>query len=143
MAPQMQQQPDLAWLLDDLMVKVVGVARVVVLSNDGLLLAASRGLHRDDAETIAAAASGLQSLARSNGAIANAGALRQTMVEYEQGNLFVCAAGPNACLAAQSTAEVDVGVLAFELARLVTSVGRYLSTPQRTAAQATSATLAQ
>jgi predicted regulator of Ras-like GTPase activity (Roadblock/LC7/MglB family) len=124
---------DLAWLLDDLVNRVVGVQYAIVLSNDGLLLAASRGLIREQAETMAAAASGIQSLARGHGRMAAVGEPRQTVVEYDGGNLFICDAADNSCLAAQSTDQVDVGVLAFEMARLVTGVSSFLGTATRTA----------
>ena len=55
---------DLAWLLNDLVNRVREVEKAVVLSNDGLLLAASASMSRDDAEHLAALASGVQSLAR-------------------------------------------------------------------------------
>jgi predicted regulator of Ras-like GTPase activity (Roadblock/LC7/MglB family) len=124
---------DLSWLLDDLVDLVVGVQYAIVLSNDGLLLAASRGLTREESETMAAAASGVQSLARGHGRMAAAGEPRQTVVEYDGGNLFICAAGQNSCLAAQSSDQVDIGVLAFEMARLVTGVSSFLGTGTRTA----------
>ena len=50
---------DLAWLLDDLVERVREVEHGIVLSADGLLLASSKGLHREDAEHLSAVASGL------------------------------------------------------------------------------------
>jgi len=54
---------DLAWLLDDLASRVKDFKRAVILSRDGLLLAASRDLSREEAEHLAAVAAALQSLA--------------------------------------------------------------------------------
>lgn len=52
------------WLLDDLVLRVGEVRHAVVLSNDGLAVGASNGLSREDAEHLAAVASGFHSLAR-------------------------------------------------------------------------------
>ena len=55
---------DLGWLLDDLAARVEQFRQAVILSRDGLVIAASRDLSREDAEHMAALAAGLQSLAR-------------------------------------------------------------------------------
>jgi predicted regulator of Ras-like GTPase activity (Roadblock/LC7/MglB family) len=123
---------DLAWLLDDLVDRVAHAEKGIVLSNDGLLIAKSKDLSREDAEHLAAAASGFQSLARGTGRYIGGGTVRQTIVELEKAFFFVTAAGKGACLAVQAAADADVGLIAYEMARLVTSVGKYLSTPLRT-----------
>lgn len=125
---------DLAWLLDKFIKNVPETERLIVLSHEGLLIAASQRLAREEAERIAAAASGLKSLAKGTGSELHRGGLRQVMVEYDDGWLFVLDAGANACLAAQATANADVGVLAYELSRLVASVGEFLATSVRSAA---------
>ncbi|HEY8474886.1 MAG TPA: roadblock/LC7 domain-containing protein [Natronosporangium sp.] len=123
---------DLAWLLDDLVERVAHAEKGIVLSNDGLLIAASKDLSREDAEHLAAAAAGFQSLARGTGRYIGGGTVRQTIVELEKAFFFVTAAGKGACLAVQASADADVGLIAYEMARLVTSVGKYLSTSMRT-----------
>ena len=123
---------DLAWLLDDLVDRVAYAEKGIVLSNDGLLIARSKDLSREDAEHLAAAAAGFQSLARGTGRYIGGGTVRQTIVELEKAFFFVTAAGKGACLAVQASADADVGLIAYEMARLVTSVGKYLSTPLRT-----------
>lgn len=122
---------DLAWLLDDLVDRVAHAERGIVLSNDGLLIAASKDLSQEEAEHLAAAAAGFQSLARGTGRYIGGGTVRQTIVELEQAYFFVTAAGKGACLAVQASADADVGLVAYEMARLVTSVGKSLSTPLR------------
>ena len=54
----------LSWLLDNLVDQVEHVQRALVLSRDGLVVAASRGLTSEDSEHLSALAAGLQSLAR-------------------------------------------------------------------------------
>ncbi|MEI5100689.1 roadblock/LC7 domain-containing protein [Streptomyces sp. PmtG] len=122
---------DLDWLLDDLVVRVGDVRHAVVLSNDGLAVGASRGLTREDAEHLAAVASGFHSLAKGAGRHFGAGGVRQTMVEMDDGFLFVAAAGDGSCLAVLSTVTADIGLIAYEMARMVKRVGAHLATPAR------------
>jgi predicted regulator of Ras-like GTPase activity (Roadblock/LC7/MglB family) len=124
----------LDWLLDDLLTRVPAAQHAAVLSADGLLTGASAGLGREDAEHLAAVAAGFQSLARGAGRRFGGGAVRQTIVEMESGFLFVTAAGQGACLAVIAAPDSDLGVIAYEMAMLVTRVGQTLSTPSRPAA---------
>jgi predicted regulator of Ras-like GTPase activity (Roadblock/LC7/MglB family) len=117
----------LGWLLNNLVNRVPEVTDAVVLSNDGLLLAGSVGLSRDDAERLAAVASGFQSLARGSGEHFGRGAVRQTVVEMERGFLFVTAASTGGCLAVLSAERTDVGLVAYEMALLVVRVGEFVS----------------
>jgi uncharacterized protein len=132
-APKTSATKDLTWLLDDLIERVTHTQHGIVLSNDGLLIASSSGLIREDAEYLAAAASGLQSLARGTSRHLGGGQVRQTIVELEKAFLFVTSAGKGACLAVQAGAGADVGLIAYEMARLVSGVGKFLSTSVRAA----------
>lgn len=126
----------LDWLLDDLLARVPSTRHAAVMSADGLLTGASAGLGREDAEHLAAIAAGYQSLGRGSARRFGGGkGVRQTIVEMESGFLFVTAAGHGACLAVISEADADIGVIAYEMAMLVTRVGPYLSTPTRSAAR--------
>jgi predicted regulator of Ras-like GTPase activity (Roadblock/LC7/MglB family) len=122
---------DLNWLLDDLVDRVAEARQAVVLSADGLLIAASRGLSREDAEHLSAVAAGFQSLARGAGRHFGGGAVRQTIIEMEAAFLFVTAAGHGACLGLLSSEDADMGLIGYEMAMLVTRVGQYLATPAR------------
>ena len=123
---------NLAWLLDDLVERVPPIQQSIVLSADGLLMAASKELGRDDAEYLSAVAAGFQSLARGAGRQFQGGPVRQTIVEMESKFLFVTAAGQGACLAVLTETGCDIGVVAYEMAMLVTRVGQYLTAPPRT-----------
>ncbi|MEU2157394.1 roadblock/LC7 domain-containing protein [Streptomyces sp. NPDC019396] len=125
---------ELDWLLDDLAARVNGVRHAVVLSGDGLAVGASDGLTREDAEHLAAVASGFHSLAKGTGRQFHAGSVRQTMVELDRGFLFVAAAGEGSCLAVLSNSTADIGLIAYEMARLVKQVGEHLRTPPRLSA---------
>lgn len=122
---------ELDWLLDDLVARAGEVRHAVVLSGDGLAVGASSALSREDAEHLAAVASGFHSLAKGAGRHFRAGDVRRTMVEMDEGFLFVAAAGEGSCLAVLSTASADIGLVAYEMARLVNRVGEHLGTPAR------------
>ncbi|OEJ23773.1 dynein regulation protein LC7 [Streptomyces agglomeratus] len=126
---------ELDWLLDDLAARVSEVRHAVVLSNDGLAVGASSALNREDAEHLAAVASGFHSLAKGAGRHFRVGDVRQTLVEMDDGLLFVAAAGDGSCLAVLSSATADIGLIAYEMARLVKRVGEHLYTPPRITAQ--------
>lgn len=126
---------ELDWLLDDLVTRVSEVRHAVVLSNDGLAVGASSALNREDAEHLAAVASGFHSLAKGAGRHFRVGDVRQTLVEMDDGFLFVAAAGDGSCLAVLSSATADIGLIAYEMARLVKRVGEHLYTPPRFTAQ--------
>ncbi|MFI6684134.1 roadblock/LC7 domain-containing protein [Streptomyces sp. NPDC050485] len=122
---------ELDWLLDDLVMRVGEVRHAVVLSNDGLSVGASSGLTREDAEHLAAVACGFHSLAKGAGRHFHAGGVRRTMVEMDDGFLFVAAAGDGSCLTVLSSLTTDIGLVAYEMARLVKRVGEHLHTPPR------------
>ena len=122
---------ELGWLLDDLVTRTGEVRHAVVLSGDGLAVGASSALSREDAEHLAAVASGFHSLAKGAGRHFGTGRVHQTMVEMDDGFLFVAAAGDGSCLAVLSTAAADIGLVAYEMARLVKRVGEHLKTPPR------------
>ncbi|WP_205809171.1 roadblock/LC7 domain-containing protein [Micromonospora sp. HNM0581] len=134
-----RQNADLDWLLDDLLQRVPTARQAVVLSADGLLLGASTGLGTADAEHLCALASGLSSLARGASRHLTGGPVRQTVVEMESAYLFVSAAGQGACLAVASDTDADIGLVAYEMAMLVTRVGEKLGAPARATAGTTDA----
>ncbi|HLT11043.1 MAG TPA: roadblock/LC7 domain-containing protein, partial [Micromonosporaceae bacterium] len=103
----------------------------IVLSGDGLPVGASHLLTREDRERFAAIASGFHSLAKGTGQHFDAGSVVQTLVELEHGFLFVVAAGDRSCLAVFCDAGADVGMVAYEMARLVRQVREHLYVPSR------------
>jgi predicted regulator of Ras-like GTPase activity (Roadblock/LC7/MglB family) len=121
----------LSWLLDNLVEQVQPVEQALVLSRDGLVVAASRGLAREDSEHLSALAAGVQSLARGTGQHFRGGRVRQTIIEMENAFLFVIAAGQGTCLAVLTAADPNVGLVAYEMAMLVRRMGRYLAAEPR------------
>jgi predicted regulator of Ras-like GTPase activity (Roadblock/LC7/MglB family) len=128
---QTKQTANLTWLLNDLVERVPTAQQAVVLSADGLMMGASAGLSREDAEHLSAMAAGFQSLAKGASRHFRAGPVRQTVVEMESAFLFVTAAGQGACLAVLASADADLGLIAYEMAKLVTRVGEFMAAPDR------------
>jgi predicted regulator of Ras-like GTPase activity (Roadblock/LC7/MglB family) len=128
---------ELSWLLDDLAARVEDIQQAVILSRDGLTIAASQSLDREDAERLAALAAGVQSLARGAGEHFGLGDVRQTIIELEHAFLFVTAAGYGSCLAVMCPASADAGLIAYEMAMLVKRAGPRLIAQPRLAARQT------
>ncbi|MFC6879818.1 MULTISPECIES: roadblock/LC7 domain-containing protein [Actinomadura] len=126
---------DLSWLLDDLVRRLPNASHAVVLSADGLLMASSEGMAQDDGEHLAAVAAGIQSLAKGAGVRFGGGPVRQSIIEMQSAFLLVTVAGQGACLAVLAGEEADVGLIAYEMAMLVTSMGHHLTTPSRAEAE--------
>jgi uncharacterized protein len=128
---QPQTSGQLTWLLDNLTSQVEHIRQALVFSGDGLVVAASAGLSRDDAERLSALAAGLQSLARGAGQQLRGGEALQTIIEMDSMFLFVTAAGEGTSIAVTATSEANVGLVAYEMAVLVRRMGKYLAAKAR------------
>jgi len=128
-------QNDLPWMLDDL-VEVPHVISAVVLSTDGLIVQKSTFVSQDLAEILAAGASSMYSVAAGTGRRFESGPVQQVIIEFKDQTLFIAAAGQNARLAVLCDQKVDMGMVAYEVSRLVTRIGEYLGTSARSAALA-------
>jgi predicted regulator of Ras-like GTPase activity (Roadblock/LC7/MglB family) len=125
----------LGWLLDNLVSRAANVRQALVLSRDGLVVAMSQTMSRDEADHLSALAAGVQSLARGAGRQVGGGEVRQTIIEMESAFLFVMGAGQGTCLAVLASADANVGVMAYEMAVLVRRMGKYLTAEPRSAGQ--------
>jgi predicted regulator of Ras-like GTPase activity (Roadblock/LC7/MglB family) len=121
----------LNWLLDDLVRRLAGSEKAVVLSGDGLLLGRSAALDRESAEHLAAMGSAFSSLSRGVGTRYAKGGMLQTVVELEDGYLVVTEAGAGACLALLASSHADLGMVAYEMNVIVQQVGSALSAGPR------------
>ena len=119
---------DLDWLLENLLERTPDARHAVVLSKDGLKLCHTNGLISDQADQLAAIASGIQSL--SYGASLEfgdgSGGLRQSMTEFHGGLLFIIEAGEGAHLAVVASDSADVGMIGHNMNELVEQIGEYL-----------------
>ncbi|WP_424923617.1 roadblock/LC7 domain-containing protein [Actinomadura darangshiensis] len=132
MTPLQGESTDrLDWLIDGLVERVPEVTRAVVQSADGLLMGASTGLSREDAEYLSALAAGLQSLAQGARSQFDAGEVHQTIIEMSNAFLFVTAAGEGASLTVLSGADADPAHISYEMTILVKQVGEHISSRPR------------
>jgi predicted regulator of Ras-like GTPase activity (Roadblock/LC7/MglB family) len=110
---------NLNWLINNFINSVPGVAHTIVVSADGLPLAVSDGFPSDRADQLAAVASGLVSLTQGAARVFEAGLVTQTVVEMEHGFLFIMAISDGASMAVLAAPQCDIGLVGFEMARLV------------------------
>ena len=122
--PTMQ---DMGWLLNNFANSVAGIAHVVAVSADGLLLASSRDLPADRADQLAAITSGVVSLTDGASRMFNAGTVQQTIIEMESGYLFLMSISDGSSMAVLAARSCDVGQVGYEMALLVERVGAALS----------------
>ena len=102
---------NLNWLVSNFVAGVPGVSQAAVVSSDGLDRAA--------ADRLAAVAAGMQSIARGAAAPLRAGAVHETIVEFEHALLFVMSVSDTSALAVTSSRPCDVGLIGYEMAVLV------------------------
>ncbi|BBH66043.1 dynein regulation protein LC7 [Actinoplanes sp. OR16] len=128
--PTMQ---DMGWLLSNFVDSIAGVAHVVAVSADGLLLASSRDLPADRADQLAAITSGVVSLTDGASRMFNAGKVQQTIIEMDSGYLFLMSISDGSSMAVLAARSCDVGQVGYEMALLVERVGAALSPAPREA----------
>lgn len=125
---------DLSWMLDSAL-DVPEARHAILVSADGLLMARSKGVGRDHADTVAAAMSGMQSLSRTVSDFVGADeprqGWRQTLVEFDHGWVFLISAGEGAYLAVSASPDADLAEITFRMQQLVGQLGKVLTTPPR------------
>lgn len=124
-------ESSLGWLVSAFTKEVPGVAHAVLVSADGLMVAASDGLPRDRADQLSAMAAGLSSLTVGAANLFSAGRVIQSVIEMEHGFLLLMSVGDGSHLAVLSAAGCDIGLVGYEMALLVDRVGRMVDTPVR------------
>jgi predicted regulator of Ras-like GTPase activity (Roadblock/LC7/MglB family) len=129
----------LGWLLDNLVSRVANVRQALVLSRDGLVVAMSQTMSKEQGDHLSALAAGVHSLARGTGQQVGGGEVRQTIIEMESAFLFVMAAGRGTCLAVLASADANLAVMAYEMVMLVRRMGLHLTAAPRIADQAPAA----
>ncbi len=128
-----QPQPErFGWLVDDFVNRVAGVAHALVVSTEGMPLAASAHLPRDRADQLAAVASGLVSLAQGAARCFDAGQVVQTVVELERGIMLLMSISDGSSLAVLAAPNCDIGLVGYEMTLLVDRVGQQLTPHSRT-----------
>lgn len=118
---------DFTWLINGFTQRVAGVVHAVVVSSDGLLVAASNRLPRDSADQLAAVTSSLVSVIKSAARIFDSDEVRQTVADMGRGYLLVMSIRDGSILATLATSDADVAVVGYEMAKLAKQAGEVLT----------------
>ena len=124
-------EPSLGWLVSAFTKEVPGVAHAVLVSADGLLVAASDALPRDRADQMSALTAGLTSLTVGAAELFTAGRVVQSVIEMEGGFLLLMSVGDGSHLAVLTEDSADIGQVGYEMALLVDRVGRMVQATAR------------
>lgn len=127
MSAMSTQASNVNWLVNSFVERVPGVTEAVVVSSDGLPIAASNGLDRDSVDRFSAVSSGLIGLAYGAAGRFGGGAVTEVIVEMENAFLFVTGISDGSLLATMASAGADVGLVAYEMAVLVEKTGAVLT----------------
>ena len=119
----------ISFLISSFAERVAGVRDAIVVSADGLLMAMSPGMSRESADRFAAASSGLIGLAHGAAAPFGGGRVTEVIIEMEYGFIFVTGISDGSSMAVMADAACDVGLVGYEMARMVERCGTVL-TPQ-------------
>jgi predicted regulator of Ras-like GTPase activity (Roadblock/LC7/MglB family) len=127
------QSDQLDWLLDEFVGRTPGIGYGVIVSGDGLRLATSKRVSTALGDQLAAAASGMISLARGTAHLLSAGPVTQTILEMAGGYLFVFSVSHDAVLAVFADRRCDIGLIGYEMTMLASRVGHALTPAPRAA----------
>ncbi len=128
------QSRDLSWLITDFTDRVPDVVHAVVVSADGVCLAASEGIWPEQLDHLSAITAGLASLAQGSTGIAERGDIVQTLVSMEHAAFVIMAISDGSSLAALAGPDADLDQVAYEMTILTEQAGRVLTPRLRQAA---------
>jgi predicted regulator of Ras-like GTPase activity (Roadblock/LC7/MglB family) len=129
--PRASSVNSLDWLVSNFAREVAGVAHAVLVSADGLLVAASEHLPVERADQLAAVSSGLASLATGAAQLFDGGQVLQSVVEMDRGYLLLMRVGDGSQLATLAAASCEIGQIGYEMAVLVERVGAVVESSRR------------
>lgn len=115
------------YLLDQLCDQVPGISHALAVASDGLMIAASRHLLREDADRLSAFTSGISSLTTGASKIMNGGVVEQNVTEMAGGYLIVMAIGDGSILTVLAAKDCDLGQVSYEMATLIDRSGAALT----------------
>jgi uncharacterized protein len=118
---------NLNWLVGRFVDSLPAVRQAVVVSSDGLSLAASDSVDRETAERLSAVSSGMIGLAYGSAGRFGAGAVSNVIVEMENGWLFVTGIRDGSLMCVVTTREADIGSIGYEMAVFAQRAGEVLT----------------
>jgi len=122
---------DAAWLIGQFVESVPGTTHAVIVSLDGLQLAAAGDVDRDLGDQLAALTAGLLSMASQGGVFLGLGGTEHLTVRYAGGHLLLMRAGEASGLAVAAATGADLRVIAYQMTQFVGSFGHALTTQVR------------
>jgi uncharacterized protein len=122
---------DLDRLIADFAERVPEVVRALVVSSDGVPLAASDRMPPDHLEQLSVITSGLIGLASAVDQAFDGGGFIQALVAMERGTLVIMAIDDGSNLAVFTTADADLDQVAYDMTMLVERAGSMFSPPVR------------
>lgn len=122
----MNEPTELSWILQDFTGRVPEVTRAIAVSVDGLALAYA-GLDRDEADRLAAIASGIVNLLSAAAQSTETDPVEHSLTAMEGGYMFSMAVSTGASLLVTTTRDADIGEVSYMMAELINQVGDSLS----------------
>ena len=126
--------PEVAWLLEQFADETPGLTHAVLVSLDGLRIAAARRVDRDLADQLAALTAGLLSLSNQLGGLLTLGGTEHVALRLAQGHVLCMRVADTAGLVVAASAGTDLRVLAYQMTGFVGSVAHALSPEARPSA---------
>ncbi|MGW7521740.1 roadblock/LC7 domain-containing protein [Streptomyces sp. NPDC054796] len=128
----MTSSSELSWLMTNLREETDGVVHVLLLSGDGLTLSCDDALGRDDADELAAAASGLVSLAEGiSKRFDGGGKMRSVVLDLPTKQLVGMGVAQGSALAVLAEEWADPGVIGMAMSHVIARVAPHLGVPAR------------
>ncbi|MBY8874223.1 roadblock/LC7 domain-containing protein [Micromonospora sp. PLK6-60] len=124
-------RPDCGWLVRQFADDVPGVTHALVVSLDGLQLAASRQVPRDLGDQLAALTAGLLSMADRSADLLDLGQSEYLTVRLPRGHLLFMRVSDAAGLAVAAAAGCDLRIVSYHMTQFVTAVRHALTPPVR------------
>ncbi len=115
------------WLVDHFVQATSGVSDAVAVSSDGLLIACSASLGRDEAEQVSAIVTAFVSLGQSTARCFEFVGLNQVIVAMQGGYLFVSSISDGSALGVVATLDCDIGSVGYQTSLLVERAGAILT----------------
>jgi len=137
--PALQSQAR-ARLISELTERVAGVRDALVVSSDGVPVAASDRMQPDHLERLAAITSGLISLASGAARAVDGGVVIQALVTMEECTLVIMAIDDGSSLAVLAAAAADLDQVAYEMTMRVDQARSVPTAPARGAVGGTDRT---
>ncbi|MBM0202014.1 roadblock/LC7 domain-containing protein [Micromonospora sp. STR1s_5] len=123
------------FLLDELC-STRGVAHAIAVSTDGLVIAKSATLSKDNADQLAACTAGMASLTNGMARLMVGGTVDQTIIDMADGRVAIMSIGDGSVLTVLAGKDADMGQVVYEMAMLINRVGGALTPDQRPVLQA-------